>query len=823
MLNSETIHPDNMQSQLRAEGDRALGAVNRVEGPNNGVIRLHYGQGTADIAVLGEHIAQITLLAAGESELGIGSGEVTLPPAQTEPDVTKKEQTLAIRAGKLQLQIDLQASSIMFCDENGAAFAQQTELTWGDKWKATAYFAKNAASRFYGLGEKAGFLNKSGERYEMWNTDVYSPHVQDIDALYQSIPFLIHDSGSACYGLFLDNPGRTFFDMRTFEDSYSFGCETGALQYYVIAGRDMKEVIGRYTALTGRMKLPPKWSLGYHQSRYSYMDQEEVLTLARTFREKQIPCDAIYLDIHYMDSYRVFTFDPIRFPDPAGMMAELKELGVRIVPIVDPGVKKTPSDAVYREGLSHDYFCRYIEGELFSGKVWPGESVFPDFSDERTANWWGHLHAFYTEMGIAGIWNDMNEPSVFNDLKTMDPNVMHKNNGAAKMHGEVHNLYGLWMSKATFLGLERLLGDERPFVLTRAGYAGIQKYAAVWTGDNRSYWEHLALSIPMIMNLGMSGVAFTGADVGGFAAHSGGELLARWTQAGALLPYFRNHSELSAIRQEPWVFGPVVEDICRASINLRYRLLPAIYSLFREASETGLPVVRPLVLEYPQDAAVSNLNDQFLLGADILVAPVLHPGVSCRSVYLPEGQWYDFATGEVHNGGQHILADAPLERLPMFVRAGAIVVQAAADAGHAHQHTSELTSGSRAIDIYVPQAGTHARSHYEDDGCTTDYLKGAFDSIDMMLQVEGTGAGEHIVFAASSKQQGFGISQRPVEVTFRGIRSANAAVRAYQADGTPMEAAVSSRLNETAGYHVVTMVCQAWPARIDILSGREAR
>jgi alpha-glucosidase len=296
--------------------------VSNVIERENGAIRLQYAQGTLDIAFFGTDFVQVTLQGACDIDAAAGTNEVELPPQQAATWETDG-RLLTIRGGKQTVQVDLHTSSIAFSAADGSVYANQTGLAWNDKWKACAYFSRSSSSRFYGLGEKAGFLNKAGERYEMWNTDVYSPHVQDIDALYQSIPFVVHDNGESCSGIFLDNPGRTFVDMRSFADLFSLGCATGALRYYVITGPDMKSVVSRYTELTGRMAMPPKWSLGYHQSRYSYMDQEEVLTLARTFREKGIPCDAFYLDIHYMESYRVFTFDPVRFPDPKGMIAEL--------------------------------------------------------------------------------------------------------------------------------------------------------------------------------------------------------------------------------------------------------------------------------------------------------------------------------------------------------------------------------------------------------------------------------------------------------------------------------------------------------------------
>ncbi|GMA57445.1 hypothetical protein GCM10025858_19480 [Alicyclobacillus sacchari] len=353
----------------------------------------------------------------------------------------------------------------------------------------------------------------------MWNSDVYAPHVPEMETLYVSIPFVIRFDEGGASGLFLDNPGKTKFDFRTRFPAYEVSAATGGFDCYLIAGPTLKDVISAYTRLTGRMPMPPRWALGYHQSRYSYETQEEVLALARTFQDKDIPLDAIYLDIHYMDGYRVFTFDRNRFPCPQQMCDELRDMGVRVVTIVDPGVKQDPEYRVYRDGIANDVFCKSVEGDLFIGDVWPGASAFPDFTDDRVG-WWADQHDFYLQQGIRGIWNDMNEPAVFNETKTMDVGVLHRNNGHPRTHRELHNLYGMLMSKATYEGLAEKLGGERPFILTRAGYSGVQRYAAVWTGDNRSFWEHMAMAIPMVLNMGLSGIAFGGPDVGGFAHHA---------------------------------------------------------------------------------------------------------------------------------------------------------------------------------------------------------------------------------------------------------------------------------------------------------------
>ncbi|CAM4030690.1 TIM-barrel domain-containing protein [Cohnella lubricantis] len=719
MLTSETIHPDLQGQSVEKAAVHRIGRIKRAEAQAAGVL-LHGEKAGLSLTFLAEGMVRIRQF------LGAAPEQATTPAVLPQPkadDFKLEESDTAYKASAAGLTVSVSKENGIFSvfGSGGGCLFEGKDLTWDAHRRITLTAAMTDDSHFYGLGEKTGFLDKKGERYEMWNSDVYAPHVPDTEALYQSIPFLIHYRfGEAACGVFLDDPGRTAFDMRTGGDRYAVQSESGNLDLYVLGGPKLKDVVKRYAALTGKPPMPPLWAIGYQQSRYSYMNQEDLLETARTMRAKRIPCDVLYLDIHYMEEYKVFTWDPARFPDPRGMMADLAEMGFHVVPIVDPGVKKDPKYPIYREGVERGCFCSKLEGDLFIGSVWPGPSAFTDYTDDKAAKWWGDLHQFYIDSGIKGIWNDMNEPSVFDtSSKTMDEDVVHANNGDPKTHGEWHNLYGMLMSKATYEGMARGLGGERPFVLTRAGYAGIQRYAAVWTGDNRSYWEHLAMSIPMVLNLGLSGVAFAGPDIGGFAHHTSGELVARWTQMGALFPFCRNHSAIDVIRQEPWRFGDRIEAVCREALNLRYRLMPYLYSLFYEATTTGLPIVRPLLLEYPEDRRAANLCDQFLLGRDLLAAPILRPGAAARSVYLPEGVWIDYRTGERLEGGRHVLADAPLEVMPLYVRAGAILPEQPL-----RQHTGEAAEGPLTLKVYAGGEGSF--SLFEDDGKTFGYEQGAY-------------------------------------------------------------------------------------------------
>ncbi len=639
--------------------------------------------------------------------------------------VQLKELDEKITLTSSKIIIELQKSPLRVCvkDKNGNILVTESELGMGYTSSNAVFCFKDmdVDDHFYGFGEKTGFLDKRGEKMTMWNSDVFSPHNPETDALYQSIPYFMTVKNGKAHGIFFDNTFKTTFDFMSNNDTYSFSAEGGQLDYYILAGPTPKAVIEQFTELTGRMPLPPKWALGYHQSKYSYKSEQEVRELVSKFAQKEIPIDAIYFDIHYMNGYRVFTFDRAAFPEPKQLIQDLKQEGIHVVPIVDPGVKKDPNYYIYKEGVLQNHFCKYLEGDLYLDEVWPGMSSFPDFTKTETQKWWGEKHSFYTDLGIEGIWNDMNEPAVFNKTKTMDLDVIHDNDGDLKTHQELHNVYGLLMGKATYEGLKQQLnGRRRPFLLTRAGYAGIQRYAAVWTGDNRSFWEHLEMSLPMCMNLGISGIPFCGPDVGGFAHDSNGQLLTRWMQVGAFTPFFRNHNALDTVPQEPWAFGEKYEKIIKKYIQLRYQWLPHLYTLFMEASRTGIPVMRPLFLEYPNDPKTANLSDQFLIGDNILIAPILRPDTNHRVVYLPHGDWVNYWNDEVIQGGTHILFEADLETLPIFIKKGSMIGNGAI------KHSTMVAETNMKIHLYPNEHREITYNLYDDDGETFAYEEGEY-------------------------------------------------------------------------------------------------
>lgn len=679
-------------------------------------------------------------------------------------ELEDNEQELIINTDKLVLKIKKEKFLLQVFNKKGKLIHtdyDEYSLGW-KKQKVRAWKSFKGNERFYGLGEKTGWLDKKGRRYEMWNHDTFVPHVSDTDPLYQSIPFLISFDPDNSYGIYFDNSYKSFFDLGSEgQDYYSFWAEGGKLDYYFFNGPSLKQVINKYSELTGTMPLPPKWSLGYHQSRYSYYPQAEVDKLVKTFRDKEIPCDAFHFDIHYMDQYKIYTWDEDRFPDPKAMIANLEDNGVKTVTIIDPGVKKDPEYKLYQEGMENDYFCKYLDGKVFIDKVWPGKCAFPDFTQSKVRDWWSGLQHDFVELGVKGIWNDMNEPAAFNDNDTMDVKVMHQNDGDSGTHRRFHNLYGFLEDKATFAGLKESLDNERPFVLTRAGFAGIQRYSAVWTGDNRSFWDHIKLAMPMLMNMGMSGISFCGTDVGGFTGNSNGELLTRWTQMGAFVPFFRNHCEVRAISQEPWSFGEKYEKIIKKYIELRYKFITHLYNLFYQASETGIPVMRPLIMEFPEDEECQNLSDQFMIGESIMLTPVYQPDKDKRMIYLPEGKWIDFWTKEVYEGENHIIVDAPLDIMPIFIKAGSIV-----PLNKKLNYIGEKEIECLELNVFLNEDNNlGSYKLYDDDGISYNYENGVYN----MTEFEYQYTDNQILFNINRKEENYQQEFKDYKMIFNNL------------------------------------------------------
>lgn len=641
--------------------------------------------------------------------------------------VEEDSNFVIIKGTKVLTFVDKNTTEISFKDLDGNIINEDFQPSFKDE-KGNVYISKvNDCLAYYGLGEKGGDLNKKGCYTENFNTD--DPETDD-DSItyYKTIPFYVALKEEATYGIFFDNSFRSYFDMgKEMGDRIFFGAIGGQIQYYFIPGENIKEVVKNYTALTGRMEMPPLWSLGYQQCRFSYFSQEEVRELVKTFEEKDIPLDVVYLDIDYMDGFRVMTFKTPNFDDAAGLIGDLKEKGIRTITIIDPGVKVDEEYDVFKRGKEGNHFTKKLDGEMFIGAVWPGDSAFPDFSNKDCREWWkSELKKFISEHSMDGIWNDMNEPCVFNnDHKTMLETCLHNSDNGVIEHKEFHNRYGFEMSRCSKEAQEELHPNERGFSMTRATYAGGQRYSSVWTGDNMSLWSQMRMSISMNANLGISGFSFVGNDVSGFGLDSSEELFIRWMEMGPFIPIFRNHSNMYTRRQEPWAFGPRAEKIAKKSIELRYELLPYIYDLYYISHKEGLPIFRPMIMEYEKDMNLLNMREQFMLGENMIVAPVLYEGERSKTVYLPKGSWFNYFTMEKLQGGKWYKLPCELDEILVFVKEGAIIPT---------YNKKFRNVKERPNNILLKVFGENAKGfHYNDDGHTMEYLEGKYTYMDIKV------------------------------------------------------------------------------------------
>ncbi len=703
------------------------GAVQSI-GVNGTQVDFNCQESRLRLSILAPNLIRVRFAPSGEF-LPRRSWAITLEDAAWEKaafEVKETPETVEIQTEQIQVKVWRDRPRLGCYNLNGQPFACDGDPSIGWHTGNMAGWKQiETGEHFYGFGERTGLLDKHGEIKTNWTIDSVD-YDSLTDQMYQAIPFVMALRPQLAYGIFFNTTYWSRFDIGVQKPGL-WRMETRAceLDYYIIYGPDPANIIRTYSQLTGRMPLPPRWSLGYHQSRWGYDTENLVREIAHEFRHRQIPCDVIHLDIDYMLGFRVFTWSQKRFGHPAKMLKDLKQMGFQVVTIVDPGVKYEPEAdyKVFDEGLKNDYFVRKPDGELFYGYVWPDKAVFPDFLNPKVRHWWGECQKQLTDAGVAGIWNDMNEPSIsdrpFGDRGQKVWFPLDTQQGSPEEltnHAETHNLYGLMMAKAGYEGLQRSRPDERSFVLTRAGYAGIQRYSSVWMGDNQAIWEHLELSLPMLCNMGLSGVPFVGCDIGGFAGNTNAELFARWLQVGILYPLMRCHSAMSTVRREPWAFGREIERICRTYIELRYQLLPYLYSLFWQAATQGTPILRPLVYHYPNDPKTYKLHDQVLLGESLMAAPICRPGLECRAVYLPEGTWYDWWSGDRFSGPTHILAHAPLETMPLYVKAGSIIPLQPVRQSAGETDFSELT-----LRVYP---GTGEFTAYEDDGHSFAYRQG---------------------------------------------------------------------------------------------------
>ncbi|HEY9045967.1 MAG TPA: glycoside hydrolase family 31 protein [Ohtaekwangia sp.] len=676
-------------------------------------------QGNFRISIYSANIIRLQI--SQDTTFGNFSYAVINGPVNTNVTFSDKGDHLLLSTDSIELYISQKPVRFRMVNKQGRVI-NEDDAAFGTSWlgeEVTTYKKLQEGERFIGLGEKTGNLDRRGQAYTNWNTDYFAYPV-NADAIYMTTPFYIGIHHGLQYGIFMDNSSKSHFNFGASNNRFSsFTAEEGEMNYYFIYHTHVAGIIESYTSLTGRMKLPPLWSLGLQQSRYSYYPDSEVLRVAQTFRDKKIPADVIYLDIHYMDAYKIFTWDKKRFPDPKRMTDALKAKGFHTAVILDPGIKVEKGYAPYDDGIAQDVFVKYPDQSYYTGEVWPGWCHFPDFTNPRVRNWWAGAFHGYVQDGIEGFWNDMNE---FATWGQSTPNLLEFDfDGHKATHRTARNVYGLNMTRSTFEGTQKLLNGKRPFLLTRSGYAGIQRYSAVWTGDNVASDEHMMTGVRLVNSMGISGIPVTGMDVGGFTGDGSKELFARWITIGAFSPFFRVHAKENSRSQEPWSSGELVEATARNFVNLRYRLIPYIYVAFYEAATTGIPVSRSLAITNTHDALTydTRYQNQFFFGPSILVAP----GESTRDyykVYLPDGDWYDFYNDKYFATREEIVSEASTNHLPLFIKGGSIVPMQSVV-----QNLSEQPADTLYLHVYFGK-NNNTFTYYEDDGSTYSFEKGEY-------------------------------------------------------------------------------------------------
>ncbi|MGC1450015.1 MAG: TIM-barrel domain-containing protein [Candidatus Sulfotelmatobacter sp.] len=729
-------------------------------------IEIHAGSATLRITALRDDIVRVRIAPGALPEdaswavlPGPRSKSVDVQPLQDAASVGFRTASLEVRMERdpLRLVIRDLSGNVISADAVGrpvrfqlGGFTISKQMPGGE--------------HYFGLGDKAGSFDRRNQAFTLWNTDV-GPQ-ESTDPLYKAIPFFLGISGTRAYGLFLDNTWRTWFDFgKQARDAIAFGSEGGPLDYYFFYGPTPKQVVEGYAYLTGLPPLPPLWAFGFQQSRYSYTPESQVREIAKRLRADAIPSDVLYLDIDYQFKNRPFTVDPKTFPNFPGLVSDLRKDHFRTVTITDLHIAHAPNQGYspYDTGEAGSHFVKNPDGTDFIGIVWPGPAVFPDFTRAQTREWWGSLYQQFVQDGVAGFWNDMNEPSVFDGPgMTMPLDTVHHIEEPGfttrtATHAEIHNIVGLENARATYEGLLKLRPDERPFVLTRATYAGGQRYGFTWTGDNSATWNHLRLATQMVLNLGVSGISMVGADVGGFGSSPAPALLTRWVELAAFSPLCRDHAAKGTHPHELWANGPEQEAIRRRYIETRYRLLPYIYSLADESSRTGLPMMRPVFLDFPEifapnSGGFDHLDTEFLLGPSLLVAPPpFAETLDDYAVSFPKDhEWYDFWTGlkappspqappiaaivTALNLGAEISwprsIHPPLETMPVYVRDGSIIpIQPLI------QNTDETPKGPLELHVYP---GPQCRgSIYLDDGHTFRYQQGEYLRQTLTCQSDG--------------------------------------------------------------------------------------
>ena len=753
LLLAATAKANQTAEALQKSGFVRLDRVTASRSIPNG-IEIRSGVALMQITALRDDVLRVRVGPSGQ--LPEDASWAVLPAARTASIAVAADNgstSVGFKTAKLKVSVKKDPLELTVTDLDGRVIVQDLPGRpvefHGSAFRV--YHRSPADEHYFGLGDKPGPLDRRNQAFVDWNTDAFGWQ-ESTDPIYKSIPWFLTFRKGMAAGIFLDNTWRASFDFnKEYRDAYSFGSEGGPLDYYILYGPEPKAVVTTWAWLTGTTPLPPLWSFGYQQSRYSYYPESEVRRIADRLRSERIPADVVWLDIDYQLKNRPFTVDPERFPHFDQMIQDLKAQHLHTVVITDLHLAYLPNSGYkpYDEGAAGDHFVKNADGSTYVGVVWPGKAVFPDFTRKASRDWWGSLYSDFVARGIAGFWNDMNEPAVFEVAsKTMPDDNQHRIDEPGfqqrtASHLEIHNVFGMENSRGTFEGLLKIDPNTRPFVMTRASYAGGHRYSATWSGDNSSTWNHLRQTTPQLINLGLSGFAMSGADVGGFAASPQPELLTRWLEVAAFHPIDRDHTAIGTNPQEPWENG-TPEDLTlrRRYIEERYRLMPYIYTTAEEMSRTGLPIMRPLFLEFPsgngdgQPIDLANGNT-FLLGPDLLVAQSPYPDeMDDYTVALPPVGWYDYWTGiQVEGDSRRKAIDnnpvtqpeahihRSLDTLPVFARAGSIVPEQPLV-----QSTGETPQGPLTLRVYPPTASNKdcGGSLYLDDGVSYNFKKGEF-------------------------------------------------------------------------------------------------
>ena len=627
-------------------------------------------------------------------------------PADRSVTISETAEKIIVRMGELLVEATRDPFHLRYCASDGKPFLEEAidgGLSWS-YWDYSLRYALSADDHFYGMGQPDQLVDHLDFDHRGHVRDVWNHHSPPATTIF---PWLLSLRG---YGLLVDNPSRAEWDLGHSDPaSFSYRARGGGLQYYIFFGPELQRVMHAYFELTGFPPLPPRWIFGLLQSRYGYRNRRELEAVAETFRAKSLPCDALILDVFWFKEMGDLAFDPIDWPDAREMISLLKQNGFRTMVIEEPYL--TLKSRNYPEAFSRGYLARHYDGTAYTFDFWPGECALVDFSNPSAREWWSQKHRPLIESGIDGWWADLNEPAKhFQDMA-------HHGGSAAS----VHNSIALFMQQAIHDAHQRYASERRLFILSRSAFPGSQRYGvALWSGDVDMTFVSLRKQVAVGLNVGLAGIPLWGTDIGGFGfgGKCSAELYTRWFEFGAFCPLCRPHGDQTELR-EPWQFGLEIEAICRRYLQLRYRLLPYIYSAAREACTSGIPIMRPLVLEYPQDLHVHNLTDEYLFGRDILVAPILDEGAAERTVYLPDGVWIDFWTDECCFGPRFLTVRADLDTIPLFIRQGAIIPM-----GPDVQYSSERPLDPLTLEIYRGCDG--AVTLYEDDGETSAYLNGAF-------------------------------------------------------------------------------------------------